>query len=184
MASFLESNFGFEFGAKTCLFWSLWQIISAWLVLEAAGCEQSGLSLLYCGSTSMIPAAKLWNKSLATGCSMMVYPWVDTCRLPGFKTMQRKVPTWHRKTGVWSLLLAWWRMKRVTCFAVWRMELYDSMLDVRLGYASICKRVAGHTHWRSFFGAAAFLVVLDRLCFFWWKPFLASISGRPLLLFH
>ena len=51
------------------------------------------------------------------------------------------------KTGVWSLLLAWWRMKRVTCFAVWRMELYDSMLDVRLGYASICKRVAGHTHW-------------------------------------
>ena len=32
------------------------------------------------------------------------------------------------KTGVWSLLLAWWRMKRVTCFAVWRMELYDSML--------------------------------------------------------
>ena len=46
------------------------------------------------------------------------------------------------------------------------MELYDSMLDVRLGYASICKRVAGHTHWRSFFGAAAFLVVLDRLCFF------------------
>ena len=62
-ASFLGSNFGFEFGAKTCLFWSLWQIISAWLVLEAAGCEQSGLSLLYCGSTSMIPAAKLWNKS-------------------------------------------------------------------------------------------------------------------------
>ena len=53
------SNFGFEFGAKTCLFWSLWQIISAWLMLEAAGCEQSGLSLLYCGSTSMIPAAKL-----------------------------------------------------------------------------------------------------------------------------
>ena len=27
MASFLRSNFGFEFGAKTCLFWSLWQII-------------------------------------------------------------------------------------------------------------------------------------------------------------
>ena len=89
MALFFGSNFGFEFGAKTCLFWSLSQIISAWLVLEAAGCEQSGLSLLYCGSTSMIPAAKLWNKSLATGCSMMVYPWVDTCRLPGFKTMQR-----------------------------------------------------------------------------------------------
>ena len=78
-----EAKNGFIFGVKLWLrvwsqnlsFWSLWQIISAWLVLEAAGCEQSGLS-------------------------------------------------------------------------------------------SICKRVAGHTHWRSFFGAAAFLVVLDRLCFF------------------
>ena len=39
------------------------------------------------------------------------------------------------------------------------------MLDTRLGYAS-CKRVAGHTHWEIFFGAAAFLFVLDRLCFF------------------
>ena len=58
MASFLGSNFGFEFGAKT-LFWSSWQIMPAWLVLEAAGCEQSELSLLCCGSTSMIPAAKL-----------------------------------------------------------------------------------------------------------------------------
>ena len=62
-----EAKNGFIFGiklwlrvwAKTCLFWSLWQIIPAWLVLEAAGCEQSELSLLCCGSTSMIPAAKL-----------------------------------------------------------------------------------------------------------------------------
>ena len=52
------------------------------------------------------------------------------------------------------------------------MELYDSMLDVRLGYASVCKRVAGHTHWRSFFGAAAFLVVLDRFFF----PSCASVA--------
>ena len=29
------------------------------------------------------------NKFLATGCSMTVYPWIDTCCLPGFKTMQR-----------------------------------------------------------------------------------------------
>ena len=62
-----EAKNGFIFGiklwlrvwTKTCLFWSLWQIIPAWLVLEAAGCEQSELSLLCCGSTSMIPAAKL-----------------------------------------------------------------------------------------------------------------------------
>ena len=40
------------------------------------------------------------------------------------------------------------------------------MLDTRLGYASICKRVAGHTHWEIFFGTVAFLFVLDRLCFF------------------
>ena len=59
MASFLRSSFGFEFGAKVCLSWSLWQVIPDWLVLEATGCEQRELSLVCCGSTSMIPAAKL-----------------------------------------------------------------------------------------------------------------------------
>ena len=59
MASFLGSKFGFELGAKACLFWSLWQVIPGWLVLEATGYEQSELSLLCCRSTSMIPAAKL-----------------------------------------------------------------------------------------------------------------------------
>ena len=54
MASFLRSNFGFEFGANVCLFWSLSQVIPDWLVLEATGCEQRELSLLCCGSTSMI----------------------------------------------------------------------------------------------------------------------------------
>ena len=34
-------------------------VASNWLVLEATGCEQRELSLLCCGSTSMIPAAKL-----------------------------------------------------------------------------------------------------------------------------
>ena len=83
MASFLGSIFGFEFGTKIYLFWRLWQVIPDWLVLDATGCEQSELLLLCCGSTSMIPTASLWNKSLATGCSMMVYPWVDTCCLEG-----------------------------------------------------------------------------------------------------
>ena len=184
MASFLESNFGFEFGAKTCLFWSLWQIISAWLVLEAAGCEQSG-----CPCSTVVLQA--WFRQLSSEINPLPQAALWWCihelTHAAFQASRRcngKCQHDIEKTGVWSLLLAWWRMKRVTCFAVWRMELYDSMLDVRLGYASICKRVAGHTHWRSFFGAAAFLVVLDRLCFFWWKPFLASISGRPLLLFH
>ena len=49
MASFLRSSFGFEFGAKVCLFWSLWQVIPDWLVLEATGCEQRELSLVCCG---------------------------------------------------------------------------------------------------------------------------------------
>ena len=31
------------------------------------------------------------------------------------------------------------------------------MLDIRLGCASICKRVVGHIHWEFFFGAATFL---------------------------
>jgi hypothetical protein len=59
MASFLSSYLGFEFGAIFSLFWSLRQVIPEWLVLEATGCEQRELSLLCCGSTSMIPAAKL-----------------------------------------------------------------------------------------------------------------------------
>ena len=83
MASYLGSIFGFEFGAKIYLFWRLWQVIPDWLVLDATGCEQSELLLLCCGSTSMIPAASLWNKSLATGCSMMVYPWVPSRRCSG-----------------------------------------------------------------------------------------------------
>ena len=125
MASFLGSNFGFEFGAKTCLFWSLWQIIPAWLVLEAAGCEQSELSLLCCGSTSMNPAAKLWNKSLATGYSITVYPWVDTCCLPGFKAMQRNCrgtsKCLHSCWGLEKLVLASWK-----CHAVaWHCGLYE-----------------------------------------------------------
>ena len=54
-------------------------------------------------------------------------------------------------------------MKRVTCFAV---EEWNFMLDIRLGCASICKRVVGHIHWEFFFGAATFLFVLDSLCLF------------------
>ena len=39
-------------------------------------------------------------------------------------------------------------MKRVSCFAGWRMELYA---DIHLGCASICRRVGGHIHWEIFF---------------------------------
>ena len=31
------------------------------------------------------------------------------------------------------------------------LEEWNFMLDTRLGYASICKRVAGHTYWEIFF---------------------------------
>ena len=125
MASFLRSNFGFEFGAKVCLSWSLWQVIPDWLVLEATGCEQRELSLLCCGSTSMIPAAKLWNKFLATGCSMTVYPWIDTCCLPGFKTMQRNC------RGTSKCLQSCWGLEKLVlvswkCHAVaWHHGLYE-----------------------------------------------------------
>ena len=41
------------------------------------------------------------------------------------------------------------------------------MLDIRLGCASICKRVVGYIHWEFFFlDAATFLFVLDSLCLF------------------
>ena len=58
------------------------------------------------------------------------------------------------------------------------MELYDSMLDVWLGYASICKRVAGHTHWKIFlwrrgipccFGPFVFLLMETIFSFNFWK---------------
>ena len=125
MASFLGSIFGFEFGTKIYLFWRLWQVIPDWLVLDATGCEQSELLLLCCGSTSMIPAASLWNKSLATGCSMMVYPWVDTCCLLGFKTMQRNC------RGTSKCLQSCWGLEKLVlvswkCHAVaWHHGLYE-----------------------------------------------------------
>ena len=89
------------------------------------GCEQSELSLLCCGSTSMIPAAKLWNKFLATGCSMMVYPWVDTCCLLGFKTMHRNC------RGTSKCLQSCWCLEKPVlvswkCHAVaWHHGLYE-----------------------------------------------------------
>ena len=125
MASFLGSIFGFEFGAKIYPFWRLWQVIPDWLVLDATGCEQSELLLLCCGSTSMIPAASLWNKSLATGCSMMVYPWGDTCCLLGFKTMQRNC------RGTSKCLQSCWGLEKLVlvswkCHAVaWHHGLYE-----------------------------------------------------------
>ena len=54
-----EIKFWLRVWSQLCLFWSLWQVIPDWLVLEATGWEQRELSLLCCGSTSMIPAAKL-----------------------------------------------------------------------------------------------------------------------------
>ena len=98
MVSFLEPNFGFEFGDKLVFFGVCVVIIPAWLVLEIAGCEQSELSLC-CGSTSMI-AAELWNKSLATGCSMTVYPWVNIARKTAGK--------FYRRNAKLSMFLLFW----------------------------------------------------------------------------
>ena len=57
-----------------------------------------------------------------------------------------------------------------------------------LTYTSVLRAsaegLAGKFIGRSFFGAAAFLVNLDSVCLFRRKPFLVSISGRPLLLIH
>ena len=59
------------------------------------------------------------------------------------------VPTWHRKNRC-MIFYFWhddaWRELRASLFEEWNF-----MLDTRLGYASICKRVAGHTHWDFFF---------------------------------
>ena len=58
------------------------------------------------------------------------------------------------------------------------------MLTYTLVARASVEGLAGTFIGRSFFGAAAFLFGLDSLCLFRRKPFLVSISGRPLLLFH
>ena len=105
MASLLDQFLASSLEPKS-IFFGVWQVIPNWLVVDATGCEQSELLLLCCGSTRMTPAASLWNKSLATGCSMMVYPWVDTCCLLGFNTMQRNC--------IWTL----WLHKRDTSWKI------------------------------------------------------------------
>ena len=76
------------------------------------------------------------------------------------------------KNGVWSLILAWWRTKRVSCFAGWRMELYA---DIHLGCASICRRVGGHIHWEIFFLAPRH--------FFWVWTVCVSFDGSHFFSF-
>ena len=93
------------------------------------------------------------------------------------------VPTWYRKNGVWSLIMAWWRMKRVSRFAGWRMELYA---DIHLGCSSICRRVGGHIHWeifflapRHFFGFGQFVSLSTEAIFsfnFWEGPSIVSLG--------
>ena len=82
------------------------------------------------------------------------------------------VSTWYRKNGVWSLILAWWRTKRVSCFAGWRMELYA---DIHLGCASICRRVGRHIHWEIFFLAPRH--------FFWVWTVCVSFDGSHFFSF-
>ena len=168
MASFLGSILGFEFGAKIYLFWRLWQVIPDWLVLDATGCEQSELLLLCCGSTSMIPAASLWNKSLATGCSMMVYPWVDTCCLLGFKTMQRNCRGTSKCLqscwGLEKLVLVSWKCHAVAwhhgLYEIWRQACqwfgfafrlcsWSCMLARENPCRRICMQLAPRTSWSS-----------------------------------
>ena len=57
-------------------------------------------------------------------------------------------------------------------------EEWNFMLDIRLGYVSICKRVAGHTHWEIFFwrrgisfrfGPLVFLLTEAIFSFNFWK---------------
>jgi len=53
-------------------------------------------------------------------------------------------------------------------------EEWNFMLDIRLGYVSICKRVAGHTHWEIFFwhrgiGPFVFLLTEAIFSFNFWK---------------
>ena len=161
-------NFWLRVWSQNLSFWRLWQVIPDWLVLDATGCEQSELLLLCCGSTSMIPAASLWNKSLATGCSMMVYQWGDTCCLLGFKTMQRNCRGTSKCLqscwGLEKLVLVSWKCHAVawhhglTKFGDKRVNDLDLLSGYVVGVAClhrenpcrrICKQLAPRTSWSS-----------------------------------
>ena len=68
------------------------------------------------------------------------------------------------------------------------------MLDTRLGYASICKRGAGHTHWETFlwrrgisfrFGPFVFLLTEATFSFNFWKAAsIVSLGGRSQKWLH
>ena len=60
------------------------------------------------------------------------------------------------------------------------------MLDIRLSYASICKRVAGAHSLGDLFLARYFFFVLDRLYFLWTEAHFQFqfLGSKPLLLFH
>ena len=58
------------------------------------------------------------------------------------------------------------------------------MLDIRLGCASICKRVVGHIHWEVFFWRRKISFRFGQFVSLLTEAILVSISGRPLLLFH
>ena len=58
------------------------------------------------------------------------------------------------------------------------------MLDIRLGCASICKRVVGHIHWEFFFWRRNISFRFGQFVSLLTEAILVSISGRPLLLFH
>ena len=124
----------------------------------------------------MIPAASLWNKSLATGCSMMVYPWVDTCCLLGFKTMQRNC------RGTSKCLQSCWGLEKLVlvswkCHAVaWHHGLYEIWRQACqwFGFAfRLCSwscmlaprksmQADLHAHW----GMSTFLVTPSMCCVF------------------
>ena len=91
------------------------------------------------------------------------------------------VSTWYRKT-VYDLRF-WhddaWRESRASLVEEWNF-----MLDIRLGCASICKRVVGHIHWDFFFWRRNISFRFGQFVSLWQRSFLVSISGRPLLLFH
>ena len=86
----------------------------------------------------------------AGGDSLNLIQALESIVIPETYECTSSVSTWYRKT-VYDLRF-WhddvWRESRASLVEEWNF-----MLDIRLGCASICKRVVGHIHWEFFFWA-------------------------------
>ena len=102
------------------------------------------------------------------------------------------VPTWYRKNGVWSLIMAWWRHEE--SLALRWLKNGTLCWHITSVASSICRRVGGHIHWENLFfwrrgisfGFGQFVSLSTEAIFsfnFWEAPSIVSL-GRSQKWLH